>query len=714
MRYKIILLVMSLLSFVSVKAQTLDEAMTAYKNYTSMQGEGIVNERSYGLLLQAYEGLAKCSRDELTAEKSAMVKSTLKEIYPSLRRGAYYFTSNQDKEKALLFARSYIDLAMLKIMGDASLIGTEGYAELASFVAVGLYNHKDYLNAITYFQCYLSTSDQSNRKLAFEGLARCYYALKNYENVIYISTQGLKMFPDSWPMQVAAIESCVYAKEDAKMEGFLNNALKYHPDNLTLLLYRAQMYERTEQYTKAIADFERLVAAQSDNLDFSCHLAFDYYNAGVKLCLEDQEEKDSLRLALADLDSLALNTVALDSLGIDSVSLAAKRDSLLRDIAALNQDSSIVDADIAAIRQDSASAAVPRVSKRKLANQYFIKAAPLFETIIANTPYAANVAYALATCYVGLEDTPNLLKANKTLMALIADQVLDLSNLRVETNYKPTMDLNTKVKKTERQKATFSDVDINIPITGKRNEDTYVVVIGNEKYKYFSKVNFAQHDGKTFAEYCRKVLGVPSENIRERYDASLTEIKEPIKYLQEKTTMNPGKLDIIVYYAGHGIPNVATGGAYLLPTDATGTDFESCYELDVLYKQLNDMPAKSVTVFLDACFSGATRGNEMLFSERFVEYEVDEAEAQGNMVVFCATTGKQTAMAYDEKQHGFFTYFVLRKLKETGGNVTLGELGDYVTERVTNKAFDIKNKKQTPVVNVSTSLGDTWKTRKLY
>lgn len=240
-----------------------------------------------------------------------------------------------------------------------------------------------------------------------------------------------------------------------------------------------------------------------------------------------------------------------------------------------------------------------------------------------------------------------------------------------------------------------------------------MVIIGNENYKYFSDVAYAKRDGATFAEYCQKVLGIPKDNIRERYDATLSEIREPLRYLEEKTRMNPDKLDIIFYYAGHGVPDVSRGTAHLLPTDASGTDFESCFELEQLYARLDDMPTKSVTVFLDACFSGATRGNEMLFAERFVEYEVEDVVAKGNTVVFSATAGNQTAMVYDDQQHGFFTYYLLKHLQQSKGAISLGELGDALLRDVDNKAYDKKNKHQTPTVNASPTLGDSWRSRTL-
>ena len=90
---------------------------------------------------------------------------------------------------------------------------------------------------------------------------------------------------------------------------------------------------------------------------------------------------------------------------------------------------------------------------------------------------------------------------------------------------------------------------------------------------------------------------------------------------------------------------------------------------------LSAAPAESVTVFLDACFSGTKRESGMLASARGVAIKVRDEVPQGKLVVFTAAQGDETAYQYAEKGHGMFTYFLLKKLQESKGDVTLGELG---------------------------------------
>lgn len=42
-------------------------------------------------------------------------------------------------------------------------------------------------------------------------------------------------------------------------------------------------------------------------------------------------------------------------------------------------------------------------------------------------------------------------------------------------------------------------------------------------------------------------------------------------------------------------------------------------------------------------------------------------------VIFSGTAGNQTAMAYDDQQHGFFTYFLLKNPQSSKGAITLGD-----------------------------------------
>ncbi len=257
------------------------------------------------------------------------------------------------------------------------------------------------------------------------------------------------------------------------------------------------------------------------------------------------------------------------------------------------------------------------------------------------------------------------------------------------------------------------DVDINIPTTPKVNDQTFVVVIANENYKTESKVRYALNDGRIFKEYCRNTLGVPETNIHIIEDATLNNMRSEMNWLSRVASVYEGDARIIVYYAGHGIPDEATGGAYLLPVDGVGTDVQSGYSLKSLYAELGMMASQSVTVFMDACFSGSQRGEGMLASSRGVAIAAREELPTGNLVVFSATQKDETAFPYDEKGHGLFTYFLLKKLQETEGNVNYQELGAYLKKEVSRHAIVVNSKQQTPSLSASAAMNGKLKNLKL-
>lgn len=263
-------------------------------------------------------------------------------------------------------------------------------------------------------------------------------------------------------------------------------------------------------------------------------------------------------------------------------------------------------------------------------------------------------------------------------------------------------------------KVGSSDVDTDIPVVSSSNPNTFAMVIANENYEIVAPVPYASNDGKVFCEYCQKTLGIPKNNIRYYPDATYGTMLRAMKDIRDiASNYKENEMKLLVYYAGHGIPNESDKDAYLLPVDSDGLQTEVCYSLGKLYSELGGLKAASVTVFLDACFSGAQRDGKMLASARGVAIKAKQGEPAGNMVVLSAATGNETAFPYEEQNHGLFTYFLLKKLKETKGNVSLGELQEYVSENVRKQSVIINRKSQTPTAIPSSEMASKWKSMNL-
>lgn len=255
-----------------------------------------------------------------------------------------------------------------------------------------------------------------------------------------------------------------------------------------------------------------------------------------------------------------------------------------------------------------------------------------------------------------------------------------------------------------------SDVDINIPQNNYKNDKTFAVIIANEDYQTISKVPYALNDGEVFSQYCQKTLGIPQSHIKLVKNATLNNIKHEINWLSNVIRAYDGDAKVIFYYAGHGIPDEGNRTSYLLPVDGNGNDVTTGYKLDDLYKKLGELSSESITVLLDACFSGAKRDGGMLASARGVAIKAKSGQPIGNMIVMSASQGDETAYPYKEKQHGMFTYFLLKKLQETKGEVNWSDLSSYITTNVSQKSIVINGKSQTPILTPSASVGVEWKT----
>ncbi|MDY6325989.1 MAG: caspase family protein [Bacteroidales bacterium] len=259
-----------------------------------------------------------------------------------------------------------------------------------------------------------------------------------------------------------------------------------------------------------------------------------------------------------------------------------------------------------------------------------------------------------------------------------------------------------------------SDVDVNIPVTGKSNPSRYAIIIGNQDYHSSQRdlnseqdVPFAIEDANMFREYCESVLGVQGNNISLLSNATSAKMQQEIDFITRLAQRDPNA-EIIFYYAGHGFPDENTKEPYLIPVDVNASNLGNAISLYELYDKLSKTNAKRVTVFLDACFSGGGR-DAGLVASRGIRITPKKSTLTGNLVVFSATTADQTALPYNAKYHGMFTYFLLKKLKETSGECSYSELYDFLNKKIGEYSLRENRKVQTPEVNTSLQVQDSWR-----
>ena len=243
-----------------------------------------------------------------------------------------------------------------------------------------------------------------------------------------------------------------------------------------------------------------------------------------------------------------------------------------------------------------------------------------------------------------------------------------------------------------------SDVDINIVETNKNAESTFAVIIANQSYSDF-EVPYAINDGSVFKEYCLKTLGIPSTNIFYFENATLNNMYSAVSRMQDIAEVYDGEAKLIFYYSGQGITDDVDKTAYLLPTDGClATIKASGYSLEKLYAEIGDLNVRMSILLLDTGYNGVSRENKILQSSRGVALKSRSSRPKGNIVSLSATSSGETALAYEDKSHGLFTYFLLKKLQESKGESSFFELSKYVTDQVKKHSFATYGQLQTPHV----------------
>lgn len=242
-------------------------------------------------------------------------------------------------------------------------------------------------------------------------------------------------------------------------------------------------------------------------------------------------------------------------------------------------------------------------------------------------------------------------------------------------------------------------VDIgDVPAAKTENKNAVAVVIGVENYKNVVPAPYAANDAEIMKRYFENRLGIRKDRIfvytnDEVNGFFFTKTFDPAKGLLAKY-VDAGETDVYVFYSGHGMPNKTADQTYLFPVDGEKEFLETQgYPMTKFYQNLNDLHAKSVTVILDACFSGASRSSaqikgENLIAAKGIKLKVTKPWlSYKNFTVINSSSGEETSLGFDDSQTGLFTYFLAAGLKgladkNKDGEITVGELKDYVKANV--------------------------------
>ena len=242
-----------------------------------------------------------------------------------------------------------------------------------------------------------------------------------------------------------------------------------------------------------------------------------------------------------------------------------------------------------------------------------------------------------------------------------------------------------------------------------RNPHGVAVIVGNRDYKHTDDVRFAHRDAEAFRTYAVEFLGLDPKRIIDLRDVPLTRMIEVFGNERDfrgaiwRRLDGAGRSDVVVFYSGHGAPGLRDKRGYLVPVDAKPDSVElSGYLIDVLYANLGKLKkARSVAVYLDACFSGDSQTGMLVKNASPVRYVAALPKEVGRRVtVLTAASGKEVASWDKKARHGLFTRHLLDALYGDGdgdddGRVTAEEAKAYLDRHMTAAARQVHGREQT-------------------
>lgn len=255
-------------------------------------------------------------------------------------------------------------------------------------------------------------------------------------------------------------------------------------------------------------------------------------------------------------------------------------------------------------------------------------------------------------------------------------------------------------------------IDRQVPTTDAKRSDDIAVVIGIKEYKNpdVPNVDYAVRDAQVMRKYLTRTLGFREENIIYVENATGSAMErifgtsdDPKGQLYD--WVKPGESSVFVYYSGHGAPNPESESAYFVPSNTNPSYLsQNGYPVNQLYENLSKLPTESVTVVLEACFSGVSEGGAVVQDVSPAVLSVENpVMAMEDGLAFTAGAADQVSTWYNEKKHGLFTYYFLKGLRgaaDADGDqaVTAREMEAYLIEKVPYRAQRMHSRTQTPQV----------------
>jgi tetratricopeptide (TPR) repeat protein len=256
-----------------------------------------------------------------------------------------------------------------------------------------------------------------------------------------------------------------------------------------------------------------------------------------------------------------------------------------------------------------------------------------------------------------------------------------------------------KAEKTPVEAARgVKDVSEKIPELPKPVGKNYLLMIGVNNYKFWTKLNTPLNDLKELKNVLCERYQFSKNNTIELIDAGFNEdsLDAAFNYLID-TLREEDRL--LIYYAGHGYKDPVMDEGFWIPFDAKpGKRTDYIKNADIV-SYIKPIKARHILLIMDACYSGtllrAERGGPS--QEKSLE-KLDRERSR-----FALASGRENETVpddFDGQGHSPFALSLIKFLKNTETDISIGELSALVMREVGNYSS------QQPVSGPINNVGD--------
>jgi tetratricopeptide (TPR) repeat protein len=233
--------------------------------------------------------------------------------------------------------------------------------------------------------------------------------------------------------------------------------------------------------------------------------------------------------------------------------------------------------------------------------------------------------------------------------------------------------------------------------------NTYAIIIGINKYKNISPLDYASVDAASFYNLLQSpVFNIKQQNLHLLIDSSASRSNIYKEMYELEEILKPNDL-LIFYFAGHGDieAKIQTNNSLLLLPQSPSINYLRSGEyldMNTIRDYFISLTNKKVRTYFvcDACHSGNLTGG--MEGQRLTSLNLQQSWANEVKLLSCQSNELSQEGRKWGNGRGVFTYFLdlaLQGMADNGdGKITLGEIKRYMETEVASSTND----KQNPVI----------------